>query len=181
MSLVPLKIKITRHAPQGQLVNKYPDFNSLPAELRAGLDWSQFFDHYGLGWHYDKCGFGEVDAENPDPTCQYGYTLVPEDFAAAALAAFPETVSEIDEAEFERVYNERCHDHEPEFRYDLSVLQALAAKRQLGIALTVSEQESLDPDHPRSGIVRNPRKTWENYKKLRAPEIVKRLEKARPQ
>lgn len=174
--LIPLKVTI-RRAADGK--HKFPSFNDIPGSKRDNLDWSQYIDKFG-GWHYDKeCGFGEADEENPDPDTWCGCFLVPEDFADAALDTFPEDVEEVDETEFERFYDNRAHAHEPELRYDTQVLQALAAKKTLGLELTDEDNAALDPDKPLPGIRRNKKRKWKDRKAKAKLKIKKRTPRRR--
>ncbi len=128
MELVALKIKILRKVVGTSTVNDYPDFNSLPAALRDDMDWSNFIDQFA-GWQYDReSGFGESDAFNPDPKVQYGVLLVPQDFADAAMAAFPTRVVQLDEADLQSFYDQRAHVADPEIKYDEAVLGGLRAR-----------------------------------------------------
>ncbi len=128
MNLIPLKIKILRKFKNGQMTNDYPDFNSLPGSVRDNMDWSCYIDQF-VSWQYDKkSGFGEADAYNDDPTCQYGIFCVPQAFADAAIAAFPGRVEQIDEATLESFYENRAHESEPELNYDETVLGGLRAR-----------------------------------------------------
>ena len=176
--LAPIKIKITRGLRNGLLSNIYPDLNQIPEGIRDGMDWSYYFDTYGIGWHYDsKSGFGEADDENPDPHVMYGCTCVPVVFAKSAAKLFPLLVEIIDEAAFEKFYNERAHAGEGEFVEDERVLQAISQKRTLGMEETQQDREALDPESPKSGIVRNRNKTWEMFKEKRRVKIVMELSK----
>lgn len=183
-NLVPIKVKIVR-GPDGK--HQYPAFNALAPDLRAHMDWAEFLDAHGIGWHYDKCsGFGESDAVNPqvapddehrndDPSCWFGATCVPEPFAQAAAARFPALVTIISEESFERFYDGRAHLHEETEILDLQDLQKLQARLALEAmpnAPTKSpsetilklREEMLDPDHPRRGIRKNPRRRWADWK-----------------
>lgn len=163
--LVPIKIKITRGARSGQLVNIYPDFNKLRPEVRDNMDWSLFFDSKGIGWHYDKLsGFGESDEFNDDPGVQYGCTCVPLAFAEEAVTTFPDLVEIIDEEEFEAFYDDRSHVNEPEEIIDESILNALNVKLQMGMVQSFSDENALNPDHPSPGIRKNHRKRWADFK-----------------
>ena len=128
MELVALRIKILRKLVGTQAQNDYPDFNSLPSLVRDNMDWCNFIDQF-TAWHYDhKSGFGESDTYNPDMKAQYGVFCVPQDFANAAIAAFPTRVEQLDETELEQFYNARSHDAEPELQYDDKVLGGLRAR-----------------------------------------------------
>ncbi len=126
--LVALRIKIGRKFEGRQMVNSYPAFNSMPANVRGDMDWSHYIDQFTC-WHYDKkSGFGEQDDYNPSTQMQYGVFCVPPAFAETALAAFPEQVEQISEEEFAEFYDSRAHEHEPEVRYDEGALNGLRAR-----------------------------------------------------
>lgn len=126
--LVALRIKIGRKFEGRQMVNSYPAFNSLPANVRGDMDWSHYIDQFTC-WHYDKkSGFGEQDDYNPSTQIQYGVFCVPPPFAEAALAAFPDTVEQLSEEEFVEFYDSRAHEHESEVRYDEGALNGLRAR-----------------------------------------------------
>jgi hypothetical protein len=181
-NLVPIKVAILVGSDGKHL---YPNFNSLDAGVRAGgKDWSQFFDSHGLGWHYDKLsGLGEKDSGddpasihlNDDTSIWYGMNCVPEDFALAAVAKFPDTVSILTEAEWEAFYDTRAHVHEETEILDLDVLQKLKARLDLeamdGAPTTDPTAEILalraqilDPENSKRGIRKNPKRKWADYK-----------------
>lgn len=177
-NLVPIRIKITRGMRNGRMQNIYPNFNKIASNIRQGLDWSNYFDQFGLSWHYDrKSGFGDKDTYNPDPNIQYGCTCVPQDFADKAVELFPTLVEQITEILFETFYDEQAHAHEPVDNYSTDVLQALAAKNTLGIAQTAHDARCLDPTDPCPGIVANKNKTWLLYKARRGCGITASLAK----
>ena len=166
VNLVPIRVKIKHGAVGGGIKHIYPDFNLIaPSIRRGGMDWSIYFDFYGIGWHYDHLsGIGESDAYNPDPDIWFGCTCVPEDFAIAAATLFPNDVEIIDEATFETFYNERAHIHEPAQFHDAEILEGIKARRDLGITDTPEILKALDPNDPTSGIRNNPVRFWEGCK-----------------
>jgi len=181
MELVCLKVKICRkHRADGKgMENDYPDFNQIPVHLRGEMDWCNYIDQFG-GWHYDKeSGFFAVDPGDPsdphnniDPNCQYGCMLVEQAFADAAITKFGDRVSKIDEASFERFYNERAHAHEPVESVDLTIVQGIAAKKQAGAALTKADNDALDPTNPTRGIRKNHHRYFKDWKKKRGVAIA---------
>jgi len=184
MDMVCIKVKIGRKREGNRVVNDYPDFNRLHKDLRRDMDWSAFIDTFGTGWFYDKIsGFGEADAENPDPNIQYGMIAVPEDFALAAVDEFPDQVTIEDEVELERFHDERATAHMPDERIDREVLDSIRAKHGITGSLedergrpasriTDSEKKALDPDHPAPGICKNWKKRWADLKARRGIKIV---------
>ena len=173
MELVPIKVKIKRNTAGRGAV--YPNFNTIDPAVRNGVDWSVFVDRHG-GWHYDKKSrLGESDVQNPDPDSQFGALLVPEDFADAALVAFPNDVEAMTESQFESFYDNRAHDHEPDVVMDTAVLVQLRAKYGVaeGVKLVAeagwdqADIEALDPNSPTPGVVTNPRKTFARFKTRR--------------
>lgn len=162
--LVPLRVVIGLTTSDGKLVHDYPNFNRLDSSLRDGCDWSVFVDKHG-GWHYDKvAGHSDHDPDNGSPNGEWlGMLLVPEDFAKAAVARFPEKCSILRNAEAKQFYNERCAVKQPEFHEDVQVLQAMAAKKALGMLDEADGQfvAAMDVDNPSPGRRRNKKKTWD--------------------
>lgn len=170
MHLVPLKVRIGLKQQKRRQIHAYPDFNSLDAELRDGLDWCHFVDQYG-GWHYDQiAGHADHDDESPRGTW-FGMLLVPEAFALAAVAKFPDQVEILDETEAERFYEQRAHVNEPAVHEDVQVLQAIAAKRALGVKEDEHDRRALDVNHSSSGRRVNKKKTWDGFKQACGIEI----------
>lgn len=172
--LVALKVKIKLGLKNGKIQHIYPDFNALDPSVRDDMDWALFLDYKGTGWHYDKiCGFGETDPYNPDPDVWLGAITVPQPFADAALFMFPNEVEELDESDLQTFYDDRAHVQEPEQNYDVNVLQAIKAKKQLKRTMTQSDADSLDPDKPNPGIVKNWRKKWTDFKAKKGIKIIR--------
>ena len=166
-NLVPIKV-ILPVRPNGHL--DWPAFNELPTEVRQGLEWSRYIDQCGIGWHYDK-----VDNLGNGASHDTACTCVTEDFADAAIIAFPERVSRIDEVDFERFYDDRAHLHEETEVLDRDVLQAIRARVELeekGVApppsseILTLRQQALDPAAPQRGIRKNPRRRWADAREL---------------
>ena len=172
MELVPIKVRIGLRTTNGRLLHDHPDFNSLPSELRDGLDWSHYVDKFG-GWKYDNvAGHSDHDPNNDSPQGMWlGLLLVPEAFAQAAVAAFPEKCSFLTEAECERFYEDRHTFDQPEIHDDTEALQAIAAKRAAGIPEDQQDRNAIDPDHPMRGRRRNKTKTFSGYKQQRGITI----------
>ena len=170
--LVPIRVKIRVGVVGGRKQHIYPSFNNISASIRKTMDWSNYLDTHGLGWHYDKCcGFGETDDYNTEQEVWYGATCVPEDFADAAVA-LGDDVEIITELQFREFYDDRAHSHEPEESYDLNTLQAIKVKQQLGRGVNNSDRDAMDPDKPAPGIRRNHNKTWSLFKVKKEIEIV---------
>ena len=160
MELVALKVKIGLR-PNGH--HDFPAFNQLNSNVRDGIDWSIFIDRFG-GWHYDQVsGHDNEDVESPRGNWN-GMFLVPDDFAQAAIAMFPESCTILNEADAEKFYNERGHVRDAEIKEDTTILQAIAAKVAIGIPQSPSDLDALDPDHPASGRRRNKKKTFSGFK-----------------
>lgn len=172
MELVPIKVRIGLKTKNERLLHDHPDFNTLPKELRDGLDWSHYVDKFG-GWKYDNiAGHSDDDPDNDSPTGMWlGMLLVPEDFAQAAVNAFPGQCSFLTEVECERFYEDRHTADQPEIFDDTEILQAIAAKRAVGIPEDDQDRNAMDPDHPLSGRRRNKTKTFAGYKLQRGITI----------
>ena len=164
--LAAIKVKIGIKQTGGKAgQHQFPVFGQLPAVLASGMDWSRYVDVHGEGWHYDKVS-GHRDDDPGSPFGNWdGMLLVPVEFAEQAVAAFPDIVTRLNEDEAKAFYDTRAHVHQPEFIEDTGKLQAMAAKRALGVEETEADKEALDPSHPSPGIVKNPRKTWTDFKK----------------
>lgn len=169
MKLVPLRVLI---GLKGNGQHAYPPFNKLGKQLLDNQNWSTYIDRFG-GWHYDKeCGHADHDPENGTPSGQWcGMLLVPVAFAEAAAEKWPEQCVILTEEDAEAFYNNRAHAHEDEIHDDTEALQALAAKKQLGVIDEAEVKAALDPDHPARGRRRNKTKSWRGYKKQRGVEL----------
>jgi hypothetical protein len=169
MKLVPLHVLI---GLEDNGMHKFPAFNDIPNVIRGNSDWSHFVDRFG-SWHYDsQCGHADHDPENGTPVGMWcGMVLVPKNFADAAVEKFPDECSVMSEADAEKFYDERAHAHQPEINDSTDVLQAIAAKRALGIDDSDEDVNALDPDHPAAGRRRNKTKTWKGFKKQRGIEL----------
>lgn len=175
---VPIKITIIRELRKGRFVMGYPDFNALDSDVRRGADWAQFVDLYG-GWHYDRISkMGVTDPTNPDPDTQHGVLLVPEDFARAAVEAFPDRVEYLDEDEFDDFFNNRAHFDAPEELVNEKRVNEIRAKYGLHSGrlaplptMDASDAAAIDPSQPHVGIVANPNKTAARMKQAKGITI----------
>lgn len=176
-NLVPIKVKILRSAVSRGMRNLYPKFNDIDKEIRKSLDWSSYFDSMGIGWHYSNDGFGEGD----EPEVQYGATCVPADFASEAVRLFPDTVTEMTEAEWETFYEDDFTQNQLAENVDTDTLQGILARVQLeekGIIpppsaeTLLARSEALDPESPKAGISKNRNKKWADVKARRHINIV---------
>lgn len=172
--LVPIIVIIGLKTEKKRTIHGYPDFNSIRDVVKSwndGSDWSNYVDRYG-GWHYDSVsGHQDEDSENNSPLGSWlGMLCVPADFAEAAVRAFPNQVKILDENECRKFYEERVTIGQSEIIENTETLQALAAKRALGIS-EASDDNALDPDHPQIGRSRNKVKTWDGYKKQRGVHL----------
>ncbi len=160
MELVALKVKIGLTSKN---FHAFPSFNSLSASVRGNVDWSIFIDRFG-GWHYDQvCGHAEADVTSPRGNWN-GLLFVPEDFALASVAAFPDTCSIVPEIEAEDFYNNRGHVRDAAIKEDVNVLQSIQAKVALGVEQDQGDTDALNPDHPAAGRRRNKKKTFAGFK-----------------
>ncbi|MCP3684639.1 MAG: hypothetical protein GY861_18385 [bacterium] len=161
MEYSAIKVKIGKK-PNGH--HLYPSFNDLQCVKDSGMDWSKYVDVEGLGWHYDKVsGHAEETADSPRGQ-QWGVLIIPEAFADQAVAAFPDTVSEIDETALEDFYDNKAHAHEPDERISEKILTAIKMKQDLGLDLTPNQEAALDPDDDTPGITKNKNKKWADKK-----------------
>lgn len=166
--LVPIKVIIRKQVVNNQKRAKYPDFNRVNSSIRQNMPWSVYVDQFGIGWHYDKIENIGTGAETG--TC---CTLVPKDFADAAIALFPNEVSKMTEAEFEAFHDNRAHAHEPDDLRDSQVLQDIVNIEALGGAVDATEKaNALDRNHPSRGVRRNRRKRFALVKADRSIRVV---------
>jgi len=172
--MVVIKVKIGLKSIKGKTSHGFPDFNSIRDNVASwddGSDWSHFVDRFG-GWHYDGvAGHNDEDSANGSPRGVWlGMLIVPSDFAEEAVKAFPEQVSVIAETDAQGFYENRVTADQSEIIEDVEALQAIAAKKSLGIE-DAADVNSLNPDHPQRGRRRNKTKTWAGYKQQRGIEI----------
>lgn len=170
MQVLPLKVKIglksgNQHA--------FPDFNKIEGRFRDNMDWSHYIDKFG-GWNYDQTS-GHADHSTHSPRDEWlSMFLVPLNFANEAVRLFPSQCSILTETEAEDFYNNFAHVRDPEIHEDVSVLQALAAKKQLGMELDQGDLNALDENYPQPGRRVNKRKTWVGFKQAEGITILER-------
>jgi len=152
----------------GKEGNIYPAFNQVPAVLRADMDWAYFWNAHGTDWQYSNQGHGEGD----EPDYWYGIVGLPADFVDDAAARFPEDVTILTESEIEQFWNLEAHADDEDEMVNPETLQAIAAKKQLGMKLSPQDRKALDPEDTTRGIVTNPKKTWARYKAKHDIEVV---------
>jgi hypothetical protein len=145
---------------------KYPNFNALAAVQATGMDWAKYVDIHGLSWHYDKTSGHQEDTPDSPWGQQWGVLIVPEEFASQAVAAFPDVCARLTEAGLEAFYDEKAHAHEQDERIDLPVLEGIRAKQAIGRPLTPQQEKALDPDDDTPGIRKNPKRKWQDFKRL---------------
>jgi len=162
MAYVAIKVRIGLEA-NGHAA--YPDFNRLDAVVRDSMDWSIFVDKHG-GWHYDQvAGHADDDPAESSPIgTQWGMLVVPEVFADAAVALFPNNVTILNDVDAGTFYDTRGHVRDSAIRENLEILQGIKVKRDLGIAEDPQDRDALDPNHPAAGRRRNKLKTWADFK-----------------
>ena len=170
-NLVPIKVKIGLR-PNGHA--DHPNFNNLQIVISSGLDWSKCVDVNGSGWLYDNgCGHKEEDLTYNSPIgMQWGMLLVPKQFADEAITMFPDLITKLSETDCESFYNDRYAKEFPEEDVDNEKLQGIRAKKDLGVALTSEDQLSLDPTNDTSGIRKNKKKNWTDYKVLKGYNVA---------
>ena len=165
-NLVPIKVILKRRL-NGEA--DWPDFNMIDSTIRENRPWSKYIDSKGIGWLYDKIENLGTGAEN-GTAC----TLIPKDFAEAAVQQFPDLVSIIDEAAFDTFYDERAMIRMPIEFLDTEVLQGIVARKQLedmGIApapsaeIVTARTKCLNPNEQNyRGIRKNLKKKWVDAK-----------------
>lgn len=173
--LVALKFSSGIHEVDGKDTKaghaSYPDFNQVSSATRKGMDWCRYIDTYGIGMQYDKtCGHKNESADSP-----YGHQCcviaVPQDFATEALTLFPGELKQLTPAEFEAFYNDKAHAHEPAEHIDIDVLDAIAQKEKLGLAVP-EKAAAIDVTKETRGIRKNHEKLWADKKVKAGVNIV---------
>jgi hypothetical protein len=141
---------------------KYPDFNKVPSVVRSDMDWCTYIDTFGIGMQYDKaCGHKEEgDTPFGEQCC---VIAVPADFADAAMIALPGELTELTVAEFEAFYNVKAHAHEMAELVDKDVLDAIAQKESLGLAVP-EKADAINVETEARGIRKNHNKFWVDKK-----------------
>lgn len=126
-----------------------------------------FFSKKGSGPNYNKVAnlgrgddFGEV------------IYVIPAANTDLILAAGLTDVAGMTEVELEDFWDNKSHANEPDQFEDEDALQAIAAKRQLGISESAQDVRALDPDDEHFGIRKNRRKSWARFKTFRDWEIT---------
>lgn len=174
-NLVPILVKLGRNTA-GKF--DWPDFDAIDPAIRGDMRWSQYVDAHGLGWKYAR----ELTPEEAEANihCVAG-TLVPPDFAAAAVALFPERIVPLSEAEWTDYFEQRVQPPGRDELLDVQELQSLAALAQLDqlglldapakAVLTKRLAAATNPGDPAPGIRANPNRTWEQVKQRRGVAV----------
>jgi hypothetical protein len=167
--LVALKFNVGLHTKNdgGHKVGhaKYPDFNKVPSAVRNGMDWCAYIDAFGIGMQYDK-GCGHKEEGDTPFGVQRCVVAVPEDFADAAMIALPGELTELTIPEFEAFYDTKAHAHEMAELVDKDVMDAIAQKEAVGLAVP-EKADAIDVKTETRGIRKNHNKLWVD-KKVRA-------------
>ncbi len=180
MELVPIKVKIGLRRVRIRGTNNFrreadhPDWKqvALPANGEHINGDGTDPDDYVLGsWHYDKTsGHQENNGTDSPLGMQWGMRLVTPQFAVNAVAAFPNIISIMTEAEAQDFYDTRCYAHMPEARVEGTMLQDLKAELELREELGEDTsnlrnkiRKALDPDDPEPGMRRQRGKFWTQH------------------
>ena len=162
--LVPIKIKIEFQL-DGQ--GFYPKWSKLSIintddDMRYHCPVKMFFDN--------TCGYLDESKDSPRGM-QWGCLLCTQEFAEEAILLYPQIITQLTEAEFEKFYNTKVTIDLPEKRYDINVLQGLFFELKLNKELKqnidklkVSIKKAIDPFSDDAGIKINKIKTWKGYK-----------------
>jgi len=181
VDLVPIKVILKRRV-NGEA--DWPDLNVIDSTIRQHKPWSKYIDAHGIGWLYDKIDNLGTGADN-GTAC----TLVPEEFANAAVAKYPLLVSILSEADFEIFHDTRAMIRTPTEHLDTDILQGIVARKQLedlGVAPAPSQEildaraKCLDPsDRDHRGIRKNLKKKWVDNKQELNVKILSTYAKAK--
>lgn len=171
-NLVPIKIKIEKDIKDGNVVARYPDFGTI-----NGVNWSVYFNSFGIGIHYDK-----VDNIGNGAEYEYIVTAVPKSFAITAVEKFPLLVSIITEEELEDFYDHKSHVYDPTELIDDRAIQMIYYRVFLEDKGVISSPDiktkndrvkALDPNDPTPGIRKNVKKTWKDFKNAFGINIIR--------
>ena len=172
-ALVALKVKVGLIG-SGRDAGKheYPDFDSISVSIRRGLRWQDFIQTHGVGWQYDFGGHNSDTVDSPFGV-RFGLIIVPQNFATAALAAFPTTVTQLTEVQATAFYdNDSKHAREADVTVFADRLVPIQIKLQRGQVLTQADEDALDPTKKVAGVVENPNKNWVRFKASRGFTIL---------
>lgn len=183
MDGVPIKVKIgLKPGPRGGVHHDYPDWKTLPlaGEGRDPEREANVRAHQIERWRYDKTSGHEDDTVDSPEGMQWGMMIVTRQFADEAKAAFPDKVFEMTEAECQDFWDNRCHVHLSDDKWDTEELQGLLTmvqlRKELGLALPQALkdrlQAAMDPDDPTPGIRRRRDRRWATFKADRKITIV---------
>jgi len=168
-NLVPIKVKIGIRS-NGEA--DHPNFNVLQSVIKSGLDWAKYVDKEGSGWLYDNCCGHKEDTPESPRGIQYGLLLAPKEFADEAIARYPDLITKLDEAACQIFYEEHHSNEFSSEEVDTELLQAIQAKKSLGIVLTAEDNDAIDPTTDTRGIRKNKSKMWIDFKAKRGYLIV---------
>lgn len=176
VDLVPIKVKIGVGPVNGKQLHKYPSFNTLQSIIDSGMDWSEYVDVRGLGWHYDKTSGHDTDSTDSPIGNQNGVLIVPKIFADEAVVAFPTVVSKLNETDLEDFYDNKAHAHESDNIVNEHLFKEFEMKTKLGVPLSGTENilrnKMLDPADDTLGITKNNKKKWSDFKQISNVTIV---------
>jgi hypothetical protein len=162
--LVCLKQKFYR----GDKGAKYPDLKAVDPKLRDNMKPDVFVQQWS-DWKYNKVanlGTGEDHGER--------VVVVPEDFANAVVALYPDDHEIINEATLTTFWDTKYAAYQDATITDSKQLVDLKTQRDLLVDLKQSTTDidakilnALDPENPEPGIKDNIEKTWAKFKEAR--------------
>jgi hypothetical protein len=172
MEVTPLRVKITTNA-KGE--NSFPDFNQMQVVKDSPVTkWTTYIDRWGHGWVYDLVTGIKDDNGGDSPVgTMWGVILSTKAFAEQAVALDPEVCSIITEAELDTFFQDRIAPKQMDEVIKTEVLLGIQAKLALGKTLTPDQEDALDPNNERPGIVTNPWKSLANLKINKGMTVAK--------
>ena len=176
MDLVPILFKIRPGVTtDGKRRYQYPAFHTLDKSVTDGLEWNQYVDAKGIGFHYDQT----ITLAGGAPEQLVG-TCVPESYAKVLVTEFKGAVEVVSEEVFEDFYNNKAHVLDPVEIIDNNILQSIILRKQaedMNLVATPAEHviryraDALDPQKNVPGIRENINKYWQSFKRLRGVSI----------
>lgn len=178
-TLCGLKLKIGLK-PDGKA--DHPNFNLLQVVADSGAgDWAYYLDSFGGGMHYDSLAGHKEDIADSPVGMQWGLMLVPEEFAAQAIAKFPTVCERLSPTDCAAFYDDRVAINQEEYVLDVETLAGIEVADRLTPAITderlvtslaARKKAALDPDNKAAGIRRNEHKTWAQTAAQRGFDLV---------
>lgn len=171
-----MKVKIIGfHKSQGKLFGtlKYPDFDLLDCmsgfqcDPRAVNKWVPYLKLNG-GTHLLNFESDMYTCTVDSPIGEDEHLFIaPDAFVTEACERFPDICTELSDAEAQVWYDTKHGIIYPEYAINKDIVDSIKTKKDLGIPLTSSEMDAIDPNTKSKGISLNPKRSWALFKEER--------------